>query len=123
MKKTDYQRIEALLRYLNLSARALSSEIGLSSPQIFYDIKANKCGISKELALKIQEKFFDINAAWLLLGDGEMIKTQSTTGDNNTQVAGNSNQINTISDKFIALLQKKDEQMDRLLTLLEQKNK
>lgn len=123
MKKTDYQRIEALLRYLNLSARALSSEIGLSSPQIFYDIKANKCGISKELALKIQEKFFDINAAWLLLGDGEMIKTQSTTGNNNTQVAGNLNKINTISDKFIALLQKKDEQMDRLLTLLEQKNK
>ena len=54
---TDYQRIEQLLKHLDMSARALALALGLKNPQIFYDIKAEKCGISKELAAKIQERF------------------------------------------------------------------
>lgn len=49
---TDNQRIEEIKKYANLSANALSKEIGLKNPQIFYDIKAGKCGISKDLATK-----------------------------------------------------------------------
>ena len=74
---TDYQRIEQVLKYHGLSARALALAIDLKSPQIFYDIKANKCGISKELATKIQERFLDISAAWLLTGEGSMLKDDS----------------------------------------------
>lgn len=70
----DYQRIEQLLKHLNMSARALALALGLKNPQIFYDIKAEKCGISKELAIKIQEHFLNISAAWLLTGEGEMLK-------------------------------------------------
>lgn len=70
---TDFQRIENVLRHLKKSARALSIELGLKNPQIFYDIKAGKCGISKDLALKIQDLYF-INAGWLLTGEGEMLK-------------------------------------------------
>lgn len=71
---TDYQRVEELKKYLKKSANAISKELGLSSPQIFYDIKAGKCGISKDLAAKIQEKYFNINISWLLTGEGEMLK-------------------------------------------------
>lgn len=38
-------------------------------------------------------------------------------------VSGNGNQINSISEKYIALLQKKDEQIDRLLSVIEQSKK
>ena len=44
---TEYQRIEKLLKHLDMSARALAFALGLKTPQIFYDIKAKKCGISK----------------------------------------------------------------------------
>lgn len=75
----DFQRIENVLSHLKKSARALSIELGLKNPQVFYDIKAGKCGISKDLALKLQDKYF-INAAWLLTGDGEMLKEGAGDG-------------------------------------------
>lgn len=69
----DSQRIKKLLEYLKISANKLSKTIGLQTPQVFYDIKAGKCGISKDLARRIQEKYLNIDAGWLLTGAGEMI--------------------------------------------------
>lgn len=86
----DYQRIEQVLKHCGLSARALALAIGLKSPQIFYDIKAEKCGISKELATKIQDYFLNISAAWLLTGEGEMLKDSSTTVG---EISGNENTV------------------------------
>lgn len=86
----EYQRIEQLLKHLDMSARALALALGLKNPQIFYDIKARKCGISKELAAKIQEHFLDISAAWLLTGEGEMLKSETV---NIGEVSGGSNSI------------------------------
>ncbi len=76
----DAQRIEEIKKYLNLSSRAISQQIGIKGPQIFYDIKAGKCGISKDLAMKIQETYFNINASWLITGEGEMLKNTSLDG-------------------------------------------
>lgn len=70
---TEYERINKLLDYLKISANKLSKLLGMRSPQIFYDIKSGKCGISKDLVKKIQEKFCNINAGWLLTGEGSMI--------------------------------------------------
>lgn len=85
----DYQRIEQVLKHSGMSARALAFALGLKSPQIFYDIKAQKCGISKELATKIQDYFLNISAAWLLTGEGEMLKSEAINiGDNSGQNAG-----------------------------------
>lgn len=39
--------------------------------------------------------------------------------DGSVAVSGDGNSVTTISERFISLLEKKDEQMDRLLTLLE----
>lgn len=86
----DYQRIEQLLKHLNMSARALALALGLKNPQIFYDIKAEKCGISKELATKIQERYLNVSAAWLLTGEGQMLK-ESTT--NVGEISGSGNTV------------------------------
>lgn len=69
----DSERIIELLKYLEISANKLSKELNLSTPQIFYDIKAGRCGISKELARKINERFINVNPVWLLTGAGSMI--------------------------------------------------
>lgn len=42
--------------------------------------------------------------------------------DNAIAVSGNENQITLISEKFIGLLEKKDEQIDRLLAIIEKQN-
>lgn len=43
--------------------------------------------------------------------------------DNSVAVSGSGNSVNALSEKFISLLQKKDEQLDRLISLLETKLK
>lgn len=47
---------------------------------------------------------------------------KTIANDNSIAVSGNGNQISAISEKFIGLLEKKDEQIDRLLTVIENLN-
>lgn len=47
---------------------------------------------------------------------------KAVANDNSIAVSGNGNQISAISEKFIGLLEKKDEQIDRLLTVIENFN-
>lgn len=88
---TDNQRIENLLHALNFrSARAFAVSLDVN-PQIFYDIKAGKCGISRDLSRVILEKHSSINPEWLLYGEGEMLKTSPTiSGDITVNGNGNS---------------------------------
>lgn len=89
---TDYQRIESLLNALNYrSVRAFAVSLDVN-PQIFYDIKAGKCGISRDLSRAILEKYSSINPEWLLYGEGEMLKTTTTiSGDITVNGNGNTN--------------------------------
>ena len=48
---------------------------------------------------------------------------KTVANENSIAVSGNDNQISTISEKLIGLLEKKDEQIDRLLTVIEKLNK
>lgn len=70
---TDIEVIAKVAEYTGLSFNKLAKEIGLTSPQTFYDIKAGKHGISKELAEKIHARYLNINEAWLLTGNGDML--------------------------------------------------
>lgn len=88
---TDYQRIESLLNALNYrSVRAFAVSLDVN-PQIFYDIKAGKCGISRDLSRVILEKYSSINPEWLLYGEGEMLKPSITTNSGDITITGNGN--------------------------------
>lgn len=91
---TDYQRIEILLKALNFrSTRAFAVALDVN-PQIFYDIKAGKCGISRDLSRAILEKYSSVNPEWLLYGAGETFKndpTSSIIGDITIGDVSNSN--------------------------------
>ena len=81
---TDIERIEEIKKILEEpSLLALARRLGMPSAQVFYDIRAGKCGISKELILKIQRQIPQINQVWLLTGNGEILLS---TGGNNAQV-------------------------------------
>mgnify|MGYP002544430428 CR=1 FL=1 len=135
----DFQRIENVLSHLKKSARALSIELGLKNPQVFYDIKAGKCGISKDLALKLQDKYF-INAAWLLTGDGEMLReSHSTSPVGNAATSADKSEMQqtqgspapttenitnliAITREAMAVIREQSAQMNRLITQIEESN-
>lgn len=125
---SDSERIRRLEEYTGLSLNKLAAAIGIKSPQTFYDIKSGKHGISKDLAEKIKAKYLNINISWLLGGEGEMtIPSVVQNNENGNNINGNSVKVEqTDIEKFLdtikechELLRKKDEQIDRLLTLLE----
>lgn len=130
------KKIEEMLAYLNINAKAFSEKLGYERPQIIYDIQKGKTKrISEDLAIKITSVFPIIRKSWLLADEGEMIYApinQEINGDHNTQVAGNNNQINNPAtlDKAIdeiaaqrKIVEKFQEQIDRLLSIIENMDK
>ena len=123
-----------MLAYLEINAKAFSEKLGYKRPQIIYDIQNGKTKrISEDLAIKITSVFPQIRKCWLLADEGDMLTptTQEINGDNNTQVAGNNNQVNSPAtlDKAIdeiaaqrKLVEKSQEQIDRLLSIIENMN-
>ena len=129
------KKIEEMLAYLNINAKAFSEKLGYERPQIIYDILKGKTKrISEDLAIKIESVFPMIRKSWLLADEGEMIYApinQEINGDHNTQVAGNNNHVNSPAtlDKAIdeiaaqrKLVEKSQEQIDRLLSIIENMN-
>lgn len=87
---TDFQRIEEIKKYLELSYSKMAKVMDFPSPQVFYDIKAGKCGISYDTAKKIQEYFKNnsrpINLEWVYKGKGEMFEIDATaSGEGETK--------------------------------------
>ena len=72
MKQEQFSRLEQAREHIGKSYTAISKELNLKTPQVFYDIKAGKSSVSYELARVIQDKFL-ISSAWLLTGEGDML--------------------------------------------------
>ena len=88
MQLTDNEVIEEILNYTGYNRLQLSKELNLNSAQIFYDIKSGKCGISKELAKRIKDKFLNLNISWILTGKGDMMINNTRNDVSNKTVKG-----------------------------------
>lgn len=91
-------------------------------------ILSQKGGISEENMLKTLSYFPEINANWLLTGEGEMIKENHNNMTNNSISSSNVQQGNHINDvsviikvqeNFQRMIEKRDEQIDRLIAIIE----
>lgn len=82
---------------------------------------AKKLGFDNDQRLHSALKAEDVKSGLI----ESIAKAKDTSGavasDNSVAVSGTGNSVNSISERFIALLEKKDEQMDRLIGLLEAK--
>lgn len=75
---TPQEKVEKLLKYLSINAKAFSEALGYQRPQIIYDLLNGKTkSISNSFANKIVSVYPEISYAWLLTGEGEMLKGQS----------------------------------------------
>lgn len=91
--------ISNLLKYSNLNAKQFAEKIGLSRPQAVYDILKGKTkSISPSMANKILSVFPEVNRAWLLSGDGAMLKGNVNVGGDNSGVVVNGDNTNSPID-------------------------
>lgn len=120
-------RLLIYIKYLGIGQSKFEKLCGLSNGYI-NNSKGNFGSVKLEDILRSCP---DLNRSWLLYGEGEMLNTgvtQEVTGDGNTSVAGNWNNVNTTEvivkalaeiEEHRKLLMKKDEQMDRLISVIE----
>lgn len=132
------ERFDKYMAFKGLNDNKVTVDLGLSNGTIGKSRK-NGRDLSDRVIEQILNFYTDLNKVWLLTGEGEMLnKTihQEAKGDNNTQVAGNGNNVNVtttslleelaaqrkLTEKAQEQLSKAQEQIDRLLSIIEKLN-
>lgn len=107
------KEMKDIFRDLNISQSEVARRIGESSQNLSSMLASDdiKTGIVERIAEALSRpvSFF--------YGEQPSAGSASASGDNSTAVAGNNNRVNT--ERFVNLLAKKDEQIDRLLSIIE----
>ena len=95
-----------------------------TTPQYISAILCGHKSIGKKQAAKL-EQLFGLSAPWLLTGKGDMLRTPIHAEEGSVKVMGNASNVNAgkTIDSLVELLKRKDEQIDRLIRLLEENNK
>ena len=131
MNTTIKDRTIEFVKHKGITMKTFEQRCGLSSGYV----TSMRKGFGSDKLNNVLIAFPELNRDWLLYGEGEMIKgatSQSANGDHNTQVAGNNNQVNgnhasidKALDEIAAqrqVVQKSQEQIDRLLSIIENMN-
>ena len=121
------ERLTQFVAYKRLSKRRFQASIGVSSSYI----QGITNGMSADVLHRISSTYPDLNTDWLLTGEGEMlnpapgITQHQNGGSNNSQtVTVGQSDVGRFLDEIAAqrrMTEKAQEQIDRLLTLLEKR--
>lgn len=116
--------LEKYIAYKKLSNQEFEKSIGVSNGYI----AKLKGSMGKEKLDYMLEVYSDLNRDWLLYGEGEMLKKPTIVQNNINGDNLQGQNITLSSDNYMEIirekdrqLQKRDEQIDRLITLLEKK--
>lgn len=91
----------------------------LEELNITQEIAANRLGVTvRTLQNWINKDELDEKIS-RIINSGLMTDSNIAQHTNSHNINGNGNKVNSETDKFLDLLKKKDEQIDRLITLLE----
>ncbi len=71
-KLNNWERMEAVIRWANMSTNYFARYIGLARGENLYQIKRGHNGISLDVADHVVAKFPQIDKLWLLTGEGHM---------------------------------------------------
>jgi DNA-binding Xre family transcriptional regulator len=109
------EQLKKILGKTGKSYVEIAALLGISSQSLYQMFKADdiKSGMIEKLCNVLNE---DVT---LFYGGGDKISAV----DHSLAINGNGNSANNDTGAFLALLTKKDEQIDRLLGIIEQMNK
>lgn len=127
--------IEIIAENERLDLKELALKVGCN-PQNMYDIKSGKAkSVSKRIAEKIIIVFPQYSKSWVMTGEGEMYKDPTGTAAIFNNQVGNGNHFTSTAtvERFLdelaaqreltkeaqQQLTKSQEQMDRLITIIE----
>ncbi len=79
-KQGNWQRIEAVIKWANMTTNYFACYIGLARGENLYQIKRGNNGISMDVAERIVNKFPQIDKLWLLTGEGQMFAEERIKG-------------------------------------------
>lgn len=133
-KQRAIEIVTEVLNYTKMNAKQLSEAIGCSGAGWLYEVlNPNRPnGLSKSKAGEIVAAFPEISLSYLLTGEGTLLKANTIEGNiqqniNSSHITQNGNvEASANMDKLINVLAeqsqqvtKAQEQIDRLITLLE----
>ena len=72
-KQNNWQRIEAIIKWANMSTNYFARHIWHARGENLYQIKRGNNGISLDVADRIVSKFPQVDKLWLLTGEGQML--------------------------------------------------
>ena len=79
-KQNNWQRIEAVIKWANMTTNYFARYIGLARGENLYQIKRGNNGISLDVADRIVAKFPQVDKLWLLTGEGQMFADVRSRG-------------------------------------------
>lgn len=121
MEQTVKQRVVEFIRHKKISVRSFERLCGLSNGYV----KGIKHTIFPDKMKGITLQYPELNSVWLLTGEGQMIKNApAAESAGSAGIAGGGVWGGGISDATLVAglmksLEKKDEQIDRLLGIIE----
>lgn len=119
MKQSIKERILLYIKAKKLSQKRFEEAVGISNGYV----NNLKDSPSSKILQKIFDAFPDINKSWLLTGEGDMLLGDITNGDGSAQAVGHGSTatVGVDASQFIDVIKKQQEQIDRLLSILEKK--
>lgn len=79
-KQNNWQRLEAVISWANMSINYFARHIGLPRGENLYQIRRGNNGISKDVARRVVSRFPEISESWLLTGEGHMFANENLRG-------------------------------------------
>ena len=127
------ERLQYIVDNEGLNAKIFSERIGFERPQSIYDVLKNKTkNITENLANRITNVYPKYSKAWLMTGEGDVLKSDSNNNQMTNEAETNSDKITTIdkaleeiaaqrrlTEQALQHIFKSQEQLDRLISLLE----
>lgn len=120
------ERIIELIEHLKktreiLSQAEFANKIGIKPSQIS-EMLSEKRIISERTIRKISQSFPNICNKWLLTGEGEMLKKETLTPTNNSDIVSMPTDVWEVIKNQAESLKTKDKQMDNLLDNMKTKD-
>ncbi|MFI3298742.1 MAG: XRE family transcriptional regulator [Rikenellaceae bacterium] len=126
METTVKERITLFLKSKKISKTEFGRRIGVSSAFV----SSMRQSLQPDKIQSIAMEFPDLNMGWLMTGKGEMLRPvqqNENISENNSGVMSNisgngnkvKNEVASLSSDLIDIIKTKDEQMNRLIAVIE----